>query len=115
MTAAAKTKRKRGPRSLLWCAKRDAKKRGLKWLLGDHRALALMTQPCYWCGEPAAPYSGIDRLNNESFYRAANAVPCCWPCNRAKRTMTAEEWIRFCARVVAHRHFVVANGIGKLV
>ena len=29
MSAAAKTKRKRGPRSLLWCAKRDAKKLGV--------------------------------------------------------------------------------------
>jgi hypothetical protein len=73
VNAATKTKRKHGPRSLLWCAKRDAKKRGLKWLLGDQRALVLMTQPCHWCGTPPSPYSGLDRLNNEKFYRANNS------------------------------------------
>jgi hypothetical protein len=115
MTAGTMTKRKRGPRSLLWFAKRDAKKRGLKWQLGDTRALALLKMPCFWCGAPANPYSGIDRKDNEPFYRAANAVPCCWPCNKAKGTMTAMEWLRFCARIVAHRHAAVANGIGKLI
>jgi hypothetical protein len=38
MTADTITKRKRGPRSLLCFAKRDAKKRGLKWLLGEKSA-----------------------------------------------------------------------------
>jgi hypothetical protein len=114
MSTGAITKRKRGPRSLLWFAKRDAKKRGLKWLLGDQRALELVKQPCHWCGTPPNPHSGIDRVNNEPFYRAANAVACCWPCNRAKGTMIGAEWLRFCARIVAHRHAAVANGIGKL-
>jgi hypothetical protein len=115
VSAGANTKRKRGPRSMLWFAKRDARKRGLKWQLGDTRALSLMKKPCHWCGAPASPYSGIDRLNNEPFYRAANSVACCWPCNRAKGTMPAQQWLRFCARVVAHRHAAVANGIGRLI
>lgn len=102
--------RRRGPRSQLWFAKRDAKKRGLAWHISDKRALKLLERPCHWCGAAPNPYSGLDRLNNEPFYHARNVVPCCWPRNRSKGTRTAVEWIRFCANVIAHRFHAVKDG-----
>src|SRR5215469_775094 len=103
-------RKKHGPQSCLWYAKRDARKRGFAWHIADARALKLFQQPCHWCGVPPNPYHGIDRLNNEPFYHARNTVPCCWPCNRAKGTRTAVEWIRFCASVVARRFHAVKDG-----
>ena len=98
------TRRKKTARAMLWYSKRDVKKRGLRWNLSDKRALELLEMPCHWCGTPANPFSGIDRGDNEPFYRYANTVAACWPCNRAKRDMTAKQWLQFCARIVAHRH-----------
>ena len=104
------THRKRGLKSQLWFAKRDARKRGLAWHIADKRAMKLMQQPCHWCSAPPNPYNGLDRLNNEPFYHASNIVPCCWRCNRCKGTMTAAEWIRFCASVVSRRFGAVRDG-----
>ncbi len=103
-------RRKRGLHSQLWFAKRDARKRGLAWHISDKRAMKLMTKVCFWCGAPPNPYNGLDRRDNELFYHANNTLPCCWRCNRSKHTMTATEFIRWCAAVVSRRFGCVREG-----
>jgi len=80
----------------LWFAKRNARRRGLLWGLADRTAIRMFSQPCHWCGHVpiGRSFNGIDRVNSEPFYRKHNCVPCCWPCNRAKASMTAEQWKR---------------------
>ncbi len=107
-------RRKRGLQSQVWFAKRDAKKRGLRWSIADKRAMKLMLQPCHWCAAPPNPYNGLDRPSNEPFYHASNVVPCCWRCNKAKGAMSATEFIRWCAAVVSRRFGLVRDG-GDLI
>ena len=61
--------------------------------------MELFTLPCYWCGSEPARFNGIDRRNNERYYRKSNALPCCWDCNRMKRTFTEKQWRAFCDRI----------------
>jgi hypothetical protein len=85
----------------LWFTKRNARNRGLLWGLSDQTAIKMFSQPCHWCGhEPEGrAFNGIDRVNSEPYYRKSNCVPCCWPCNRAKASMTARQWQRHVHRL----------------
>ncbi len=103
-------RRKRGLRSHIYFYKRDARARGIAWRLSEKRAMRLMSRPCHWCHAAPSPYNGIDRLNNEPYYAASNAVPACKRCNRAKCTMTAMEFVRWCAVVVMNRMSAVRDG-----
>jgi hypothetical protein len=94
-----RAKRLRSLREHLWYAKRDARNRGIAWQIKDEDALPLFKQPCHWCGAAPNPANGIDRRNNELYYRKSNALPCCWPCNLAKRKMRADEWATFVHRI----------------
>lgn len=38
-------------------------------------------------------YNGLDRINNSLGYTKQNCVPCCFVCNRAKQSMTYEEFM----------------------
>jgi hypothetical protein len=95
------TKRVRTIREKLWTTKRDAAKRNIAWQIKDADALRLFEMPCHYCEAESEPgkFSGIDRKNNERYYRKSNSVPCCWVCNRAKCTMTHEQWLGLCQRI----------------
>lgn len=47
-------------------------------------------------------YNGIDRVDNTKGYITGNVVPCCKTCNRAKDTMTLEEFYAWVERVHAN-------------
>ena len=78
-------------RGRLWNAKRDARNRGIAWRLTDAEAMGLFQGDCYYCGAPGP--GGIDRRDNEPFYRPSNAVSCCWKCNRMKSAMSEKQWL----------------------
>jgi hypothetical protein len=93
----------------------SASKRGLTFLLTKEEFRHLTSLPCYYCGtEPVKEfksnngystyiYNGIDRVNNNMGYEISNVVPCCTTCNKAKATMTQEEFINWIDRLVAFR------------
>ena len=37
-------------------------------------------------------YNGLDRINSDLPHTVDNCVPCCWVCNRAKCTMTSQDF-----------------------
>jgi hypothetical protein len=93
-----------------------ARLRGKNFELTQGQVLFLISRPCHWCGrvgvnsckhprsgQPPFRYNGLDRVNNDEGYTLANTVPCCGPCNRAKHTMTTEEFLDMC-HSVAERH-----------
>ena len=58
---------------------------------------------CFYCGAAPKlyraygaasefPYNGIDRFDNTRGYDLDNVVSCCYQCNRAKGTMTFQEF-----------------------
>jgi hypothetical protein len=47
-------------------------------------------------------YNGIDRVVNSVGYTLENCVPCCSNCNRAKSTLSRQEFIAWAHRVKKH-------------
>ncbi len=89
-----------------------AKQRGYAFELTLDEFRAIIQQPCHYCGtidirSSKSVYghftplrNGIDRSDNTQGYTLSNSVPCCAKCNRAKLTMTAQEYLEHCERVV---------------
>ena len=98
--------------SLYSSYKKSANKRRYKFILSEKTFRELTSSNCYYCGiEPSQiydngtngngnyVYNGIDRVNNDVGYLKKNCVPCCKDCNRAKRTMTQEEFLSLIKRI----------------
>lgn len=92
--------------------KDSARKRALEFDLSRDIFRAIVTEPCYYCGEPpvnvedcggrtngAFVYSGIDRMYPSQGYIIGNVVPCCKTCNFAKRKMSYDEFLSWVDRV----------------
>lgn len=62
----------------------------------------LVTDSCFYCGAAAAPVNGIDRVDNSRHYVPDNVVTACKICNRAKHTMTREEFEAWAIRIGRH-------------
>lgn len=48
-----------------------------------------------WAQKSIIIINGIDRINNEPFYKIENSVPCCPRCNFLKRDLTYEEFMQY--------------------
>lgn len=93
----------------------NARKRDLRWNLSFELFLGLTQKPCNYCNSPPsnvhAPkqyygpyiYSGIDRIDNEKGYDKENIVPCCMACNKAKGTLTYDEFMLWLDQVTQFR------------
>jgi hypothetical protein len=91
-----------------------ARRRGLEWHLTDEQARQIMARPCVYCktlpenvaksGQSRFVYSGIDRIENDKHYTETNTVPACARCNRAKFTMSVQEFRTYIK--VLYEHFV---------
>lgn len=93
--------------------KRHAERRSHEWSLPRNFVVDIIARPCFYCG--AAPsnkkvtknsieglrYNGIDRINNKLGYTQGNVVPCCRICNRAKETLTVDEFAEWVKRISA--------------
>jgi len=98
---------------LITILKHSAKQRDYVWSLTADQVEELSSQPCYYCG--AAPslrsssvynglcsFNGLDRVDNERGYEIDNVVPCCSTCNKAKNTMTQDEFLMWISWVYKH-------------
>lgn len=94
--------------------KAGAPKRKLDFSITIEDFKAIASQNCHYCGEPppntkvrevfngSSRTNGIDRKNNLIGYVLTNCLPCCQACNRAKGTMTYEDFISLCRKVSEH-------------
>ena len=83
-----------------------ARIRGLGFKLTKNQFRKFTKQNCYYCGdEPSAVsigtrknggyrYNGVDRVDNSKGYTMGNCVSCCGVCNRMKRSMGKDEFIK---------------------
>lgn len=96
-----KIKKKSRDKHHLWYMyyyyKRGALQRGLVWQLTKEDIFKLLKNNCYYCGEKS---TGIDRVNNKNGYYNKNVVSCCKVCNFMKRTMSKEEFIDHCKKII---------------
>lgn len=99
----------------VWRSYRDcAKARKLEFKLTDEQFRGLLKGRCYYCGNGPSTvrsivnrfgdftYNGVDRFNSDVGYVVSNCVSCCKTCNRAKSSMTVEEFLQWIGRVYAH-------------
>lgn len=82
--------------------KSAAKRRKLTFDLTLEEFTTFWKQPCYYCQAPIETI-GLDRLDNYKGYTISNVVPCDIICNRAKASMTPEEFIVLCTKVANHK------------
>lgn len=102
--------------------RQSARKRGIAFHLAKEEFRALVLRPCHYCGAPPRAMwlsfrkvrnskrrpepvlmNGVDRLNNERYYRVSNCVPCCGDCNQAKMDRPADEFRLWTLRAGTHR------------
>jgi len=87
-----------------------AKDRGLVWALSGTQFDAIIQKPCHYCKLPPSNkakyqkhgvlvYSGIDRKDNAVGYTPRNVVPCCWFCNKAKKTHSYADFMAWIQRI----------------
>ncbi len=77
----------------------DAKKRQIGLFLDYEQIGKLMQSACNYCGD-SSTYNGLDRVNSSMEYTKENVVPCCKFCNWGKNTMTSEQFINHCKKIV---------------
>ncbi len=95
--------------------KRNAEKRGLGFNISKTFFRQLVIQPCYYCGGSPSNvskgnrntngvfvYNGLDRVQNEIGYVPDNVVPCCRRCNYVKATLSVDELVIHCKKIVNH-------------
>lgn len=101
----------------------SARRRGLQFLLSRDTFRQLTTSNCHYCDlvpstveKKAAlsnyTYNGIDRVDNEIGYVAGNCVPCCFPCNSAKGTMSSHDFFSLIRRIY-NKHLVVRKSMSS--
>jgi len=86
------------------------------WGLSKEEFKNLVTGNCVYCGTPPNKerkpnkgvyggfmYTGIDRVDSNIGYVKGNVVSCCWDCNRAKGSLTVEEFFKWIKRIEEYR------------
>lgn len=98
--------------------KRDAKKRGIDFILSKEEFNSLLFNNCYYCGsEPYTKlcimhdekkktdeytliYNGIDRTDNDKGYNMSNCVTCCGKCNKMKMDMNKIDFLKHLNKIL---------------
>lgn len=96
--------------------KTGAKRRNLCWELDKTDIRRLFEGLCNYCGATAsnfAPatrangglaYNGIDRVRNLEGYTKENTVSSCFVCNKMKGSLSLEEFLSQCTKIVRHQN-----------
>lgn len=80
---------------------RHASKNGVIWEVTREEFETVTAMPCYYCHRPES--GGLDRLEPTGPYSMDNVAPCCWMCNRAKNTLSVQQFIEMC-HLVSSNH-----------
>lgn len=91
----------------------SATKRNICFDLTKDEFMQITQQNCHYCGVhpenvytlPTGQYiyNGIDRKNNNVGYTIENCVPCCEICNKAKRHMGYDDFLKWINRLTIHQ------------
>ena len=98
--------------------KGEASIRSLEFLLSIDEFSLLIRQDCSYCGSPPTqryvpkrmnesfPANGIDRLNNNIGYTSSNCVSCCRLCNKAKGTLSKDDFLNLVKNICLHNNLI---------
>jgi len=104
----------------------SASKRRLDFLLTRPAFDRLVVGSCRYCGDGPSNvltrcgmrflYNGIDRLDNNRGYVHGNVCSCCIVCNRAKSTLSYDDFMTWISRVHENSQKAIAQGrLGPVV
>lgn len=83
--------------------KKTAQQRGLDFNLPLELGKDLVTDNCYYCGDPPElRFNGIDRVDNSKGYLEDNVVTACKYCNAGKLTRSKGEFEAWLQRAAKH-------------
>lgn len=98
--------------------KYTARNRELEFNISIDDFKQLIVQPCHYCGTRDNYVSvnvgrklrngklhanGIDRADSSLGYTLSNCRPCCKVCNIAKQSLTEQQFINLCERIVQYQ------------
>ena len=95
---------------------KGAKDRQLCFQLSIEEFHKLSQQNCFYCGSPPSNedttgryngsyiYNGIDRIDNNIGYILSNCVPCCRICNRAKSSLSQNDFMTWVNQLVQYKN-----------
>lgn len=100
-------------KQIYWAYRVRAEKIGKPFELSFDQFISLTQQSCHYCGLSEFlnickkiggnfKYNGIDRVDNTKGYTIENCVSCCKMDNKAKGTMSYEEYINHVNSVSKH-------------
>lgn len=79
----------------------DARNRDIPFLINLEEFKTFWQVPCHYCGGHIDTI-GLDRIDSNGAYELTNILSCCSQCNRAKGTLSSEEFVDMCSKVSAH-------------
>lgn len=90
------------------------KKRKFSFTLSLEEFKELCILPCFYCGclpktktQVGREFrNGIDRINSKIGYELYNCVPCCYRCNKAKGTLSKEDFLKMIKDINIHMNLV---------
>ncbi len=88
--------------------KRDAKRRGIKFLLTRPQFCQFEGLPCYYCGGNVGSIS-LDRVDNDRGYEPRNVVSCCYMCNSLKYIFDEKEFLNHINKIYTYQQKKVLN------
>lgn len=100
-----------GPKNVLCGYKIKCRKKNIEFNITLEQAKIIFSQNCHYCNSKPKNkhhpknkikpyyYNGIDRINNKLGYLENNIVPCCIQCNKAKGTLTYEQFLQWIVTV----------------
>lgn len=91
-------KNKGTPRARFNTYKAGAKYRGIEFHLSFDEFESFWGGSCFYCGGRIDGI-GLDRIDSSIGYQVDNVVRCCPRCNKAKGTLTQEEFITMCKEI----------------
>lgn len=81
----------------------SAKIRNLPVTITVEEYVKAQQSKCTYCGGDLPKWGhGLDRINSSLGYTLENIVPCCKQCNKAKNTLSCEEFKAWVVRVFRH-------------
>ena len=104
------TKRKRertAPRR--WSElKQQANRRNIRLAITREHHARLIKSPCMYCAK-ISDFAGVDRARNDEGYTPGNSVPCCTPCNMAKRDRGIGDFVAHARAIAKHSRGIRLN------
>jgi hypothetical protein len=82
-----------------------AEGRGVSWHLSDEEALAIMRQPCVFCGTVPRMVGCIARIAGDD-YAPQNCFPACAMCNMIRLDYSPVDYGKICKTIASHRGLV---------